>query len=130
MGLREHGREQRAAELARRQKQLEARLGELRASTSESQPNVAEVYRKTVRSLRAAFKRQATSQDMREVLRSVIDAMVVRQRQGVLEVELIGDVADVLAVPDDAAQLEIPRRPRSVKIMTGAWLLSSPETCA
>jgi site-specific DNA recombinase len=130
MGLREHGREQRAAELARRHKQLEARLDELlRASTSESQPNVAEVYRKTVRSLRAVFKRQATSQDMFEILRSVIDAMVVRQREGVLEVELIGDVADVLGVLDAAAQLEAPPRPRSVKILTGAWLLSPPKTC-
>jgi hypothetical protein len=73
-----------------------------------------------MRSLDASLKSDSTSQQTGEILRSLVEKMAVRQHEGLLEVELTGDIAD--APLEDIDLHEMCRASRLVKVVSGTWL--------
>ncbi|WP_188517771.1 recombinase family protein [Alsobacter metallidurans] len=88
-------------------------------------PNLAEVYRLKVASLHEALHREETRAEAFDILRSLIENVVIHPREGGgVEIELIGEIASMVAVATNTnaapgrAALDEPLR-RSVKVVAG-----------
>jgi hypothetical protein len=94
---------------------LEARKAELAASVARAEappallhPRMADVYRHKVADLRVALTSDdATRAEATDILRSLIDAIILVPEGGSLKIELRGDLAGILAV---AAKEKSPSR--------------------
>ena len=83
---------------------LEARQDELRALLARPEPNrtlvhpgLAEIYRRKIAALHAALEDEATRDEAMELIRSLIEAIVLVPDQGSLKVEVRGELAAILA---------------------------------
>jgi site-specific DNA recombinase len=84
---------------------LEARQDELREMLAEQGPNVplihpnfAEVYRRKVAALHQALADEASRMEAMELIRSLIDAIVLAPEEGTLRVEVRGELSGILAL--------------------------------
>ena len=85
--------------------QLEARKAELTAVLAEAKepapllhPNMAEVYRRKVSDLAAALGKPDTRLEAAEMIRALVDRIVLVPEDGTLSLHLRGDLAGTLAV--------------------------------
>ena len=62
-------------------------------------PNVAELYRRKVESLREALNSDDTRSEATDILRGLVEAIHVRPVRNGAEIELIGDIAKMLKLP-------------------------------
>jgi site-specific DNA recombinase len=83
---------------------LEARQDELRAFLARPEPDrtlvhpgLAEIYRRKIAALHEALEDEATRDEAMELIRSLIEAIVLVPDQGSLKVEVRGELAAILA---------------------------------
>ena len=89
---------------------LEARQHDLEAELAAGpenakpliHPNLAEVYRQKVADLHAALYDEATEDEAFDLIRTLIEAIVLTPENGTLRVDLRGDLAAILTLCADS----------------------------
>src|SRR5262249_52750750 len=92
-GLRGASVQQRLGDLEHRKVILERDLEAVSAPAPLLHPNLAEIYRDRVARLHEAFTDEATRTEATELLRGLIDRVVLHPGKGGPEIELVGDIA-------------------------------------
>ncbi len=80
-------------------------------------PNLAELYRRKVESLRQLLVDPVTRDEAIELLRSLVDHVAVRATENGFEVDLVGDITNMLKLPADAESSNIEPYASSVKVV-------------
>ena len=81
-------------------------------------PNLAEVYRRKVEDLHTALASDRTRAEAAEILRGLIEAILVRPAAGGTEVELVGDIVNMLKLPTKEGS-SLDTHKSSVKVVAG-----------
>ena len=94
--------------------ELERKIAEAPAPTPRLHPNLAGLYRRKVENLHDALTRPDTRTEATEILRSLIEAVVIHPAEGGagVEIELIGEIAgmvDLAQSPGGAVNNKTPR---------------------
>jgi site-specific DNA recombinase len=124
-GLRTAGLKSKLEELEHRKRDLQAVVETATPPLPRLHPNLAELYRQKVANLQEALSAPDTHAEALEILRGLIERVVLHRTESGLEIELIGEIAAMIdlgaqnktagpkgsAVPD-------PYR-RSVKVVAG-----------
>jgi site-specific DNA recombinase len=124
-GLRTPGLKSKLEELEQRQAELAADLEGAPAPLPRLHPNLAELYRQKVAGLQQALADPAMKSEALEILRGLIERVVLRPVNGGFEVELVGAIARMIEAGlrdgnKKAASLE-ETAVCSVKVVAGAW---------
>ena len=82
-------------------------------------PNVAELYRRKVENLHAALGADDTRAEAADILRGLIEAILIRPDEGGTEVELVGDIVNMLKLPTKGSS-SLDDHKSSVKVVAGA----------
>ena len=85
----------RLSELERRRLELERELETAKAPAPRLHPNIAEVYRRKVEELHEALKAEDAG-PARELVRGLVEAIVLTPENGRLKVEMRGELAAIL----------------------------------
>ena len=127
-GLRVLGLQQRLDVLEAEKAKLEQQLLLPEPTPVRFHPNLSEVYRRRVEKLHEAFKNEETRTSALELIRSLVEKIVVHPKEGgASEIELVGEIAKMveIALQNDrdptnrrTALNEVERR--SVKMVAGA----------
>jgi site-specific DNA recombinase len=86
---------ERLKELERRRLELESELATAQAPAPRLHPNIAEVYRRKVEELHDALKSEEAG-PARELVRGLVEAIVLQPENGRLRVEVRGELAAIL----------------------------------
>lgn len=106
-------------ELDRRKADLEREHDSMPPHAPHLHPNLAELYRQKVVALHDAFKAPATRDEAIGILRGLLERVtIIPQRQG-LEIELVGDLARMIALPEGSGGASVAVFERSVKLVAG-----------
>jgi site-specific DNA recombinase len=101
-----------------------ARLAELtRGQTEEPpmlHPGLAEVYRRKVEKLTQALNKEELRAEAAEMLRSMIQAIRLVPENGELAIELVGELAGILALTNEKSPRPFGPRARQVTLVAGA----------
>jgi site-specific DNA recombinase len=81
-------------------------------------PNFAELYRRKVECLHETLNANDTKTEATEVLRGLIEAINVRPTNYGLEIELAGNIVNMLKLPGKGS-FSIANHERSVKVVAG-----------
>ena len=101
-GIRTPGMKEELLELEARKAALEKALSEAPATAPALHPAMAEVYRQRVERLHAELNRPDVRAQAIEILRSLIEEIRLVAENGRLEIEVVGDLAGILALgPND-----------------------------
>jgi site-specific DNA recombinase len=122
-GLRAATLQAKLDELERRQAALAAEMAAAPLPLPRLHPNLAEIYRRKVEALHEALADPHSGAEALEILRSLIERVVLHPSDSGFEIELVGDIAHIVAlgsttntktaaIPTDAAC--------SVKVVAGA----------
>src|SRR5262249_20679503 len=84
--------------LEARKQQLAAQAKQTPASTPRLHPKLADLYRQRVDRLHEELNRPELREEAAEALRGLIDEVRLIPEDGRLEIELIGDLAGILAL--------------------------------
>ena len=125
-GLRTAGLKSRLEELEKRKEELTTLVGSASPPAPRLHPNLAEVYRQKVANLQQALAQPGTHSEALEILRGLIEQVVLRPVDKGLEIEIIGEIAAMVdlgaqnkkAGPEGSAVPGAYRR--SVKVVAGA----------
>jgi len=85
-------------ELEVRQDRLRAQMAEAAAPMPLLHPGMAELYRRKVEDLHGALENDATRDEAMELIRSVVDSVVLTPEHGRLRIDLKGELAAILAL--------------------------------
>jgi site-specific DNA recombinase len=118
-GLRAPGLQGRLDQLTKQKSELEARLEARSASVPQLHPRLAEVYAQKVEQLHNALEQPQTHDQALEVMRSLIDSVIVRNTDTGFEIELRGEIANLLMLSGAPKTAEFRR---SVKVVAGEGL--------
>ena len=91
------------ARLERRREELERDLAAQNAPMVVLRPNLAELYRRRVADLHEALNEEGARADAFEIIRSLVDAIVLVPDGGTLRVNLKGELAGILALSLDGS---------------------------
>jgi len=124
-GLRAPGLQAKLDELESRKTALEAKLAAAPPPVPRLHPNLAELYRRKVADLQTALADPNTQTEALEILRGLIERVVLHPAENGFEIELIGEIAAMVdlgaqakaAAPKGSAVPEAYRR--SVKVVAG-----------
>ena len=109
-------------EFERRRLELERELETANAPAPRLHPNVAEVYRRKVEELHNAL-RQEDAAPARELVRGLVEAIVLLPEDGRLKVEVRGELAEILRLSGCANEKAPAGRPEllaeQVKMVAG-----------
>jgi site-specific DNA recombinase len=103
-GFRAPALQQRLDDLTFRKANLERAGAEGKTVLPRLPPNLAEVYRRKVERLHEALKDPAVHAEALEILRGLIDKVVVRHGERGFEIELVGEVANMVALPSQGVE--------------------------
>lgn len=92
---------------------MEARLPRLH-------PNLAELYRKKIERLEEELQSDVTREEAVEILQQMIDSVTVRWRDDAFEIELIGEIANMVALSSRDGGTATSGFRRSVKVVEEA----------
>jgi hypothetical protein len=110
-------------ELERRRLELERELTTAKAPAPRLHPNIAEVYRRKVEELHEALKSEDAA-PARELVRGLIEAIVLTPENGRLGVEVRGELAAILRLSGCANEKAPAERPEllaeQIKMVAGA----------
>lgn len=116
----------RAPELQERLDQLTQQKSKLLSDLNNDQaplphlhPNLAEVYREKVEGLQEALQVEATRQEAIEILRRLVERVVVRPSGKSFEIELIGEIADMIAISAGHGGILGQEFRSSIKVVAG-----------
>ena len=87
--------------LEARQEVLEAELAQAVAPPPLLHPNIAEVYHRKIRDLHVALNNDDSKTEAAEILRTLIDAIILTPEDGELSIHLKGDLAGILTLAQD-----------------------------
>ncbi len=108
-----------ARALNTKMKQLEARKDELQAFLANADepppvmhPTVATVYRMRVAALYDALQQEASRAEAADIIRTLVSGITLTPEDGILKVELLGDLAGILTIAATGKQRwqQSPRR--------------------
>ena len=125
-GLRAPGLQAKLDELEQRKTVLEAELAAAPPPAPRLHPNLAEIYRRKVADLQAALADPKMQAEALEILRGLIERVVLHPAEKGFEIELIGEIAAMVdlgaqnkkAGPEGSAVPDAYRC--SVKVVAGA----------
>ncbi|MHB2168934.1 recombinase family protein [Alsobacter sp. R-9] len=103
-GIRTPGMKEELLELENRKAGLEKTLSEAPATAPALHPAMAEVYRERVEQLHAELNRPEVRAQATEILRSLIEEIRLVPENGRLEIEVVGDLAGILALGAERKQ--------------------------
>jgi site-specific DNA recombinase len=121
-GLRAPGLQGKLDELTAQKGKLLIELEQEEAPLPRIHPDLAELYRKKVECLEEALQSDATRQEAVEILQQMIDGVTVRWRDDAFEIELIGEIANMVALSSLDSGTAAPGFRRSVKVVAGEGL--------
>jgi site-specific DNA recombinase len=118
---------QQVDELSRRKATVEAKLSEVRGNLEDVEAAVAQGYRRKLLAIGKAFKCASTTEEIVQALRAGIDKIVVQRAGDRIDLELFGQIAEILAAgPDQEEVTDGPgAHPRTVKLTSGNWFCRS-----
>jgi len=123
-GLRAPGLQQRLTELEARRTHLEEGMAAAAAPPVRLHPNLAILYRKKVERLQEALNQPEIRDEAIEVLRSLLERVVIAPVEGGFDIEIIGEIAQMIEVGMGEGEKKGPilneRMGRSVKVVAGA----------
>ena len=128
-GLRTQGLQSRLEDLEHRKSDLEAQITNVPPPAPVLHPNLAELYRRKVQNLHTCLNNPGDRTEATEILRDLIEVIKVRNLDDGIEIELVGEIANMVelaqstaqkgkAASEEAASLRHYRS--SVKVVAGA----------
>jgi DNA invertase Pin-like site-specific DNA recombinase len=118
-GLRTEGLLATLHELERRKAELIAELAAAPPPAPHLHPNLAELYRRKVNDLHQALTDSTTRTEAVEILRGLVEAIRLYPIEGGFEIELVGDIANMIKLPGKGSSVPDEYR-SSVKVVAGA----------
>jgi site-specific DNA recombinase len=118
-GLRAPGLQSKLDELGERKTALEADIAGAPAAAPRLHPNLAEMYRQKVANLQDALADSVTQTEALEILRGLIEQVVVRADDG-FAIELVGEIANMVRLPAGAESFGREPYRRPVSVVAGA----------
>ncbi len=118
-GLRAPGLQVKLDELETRKLILEKEVAAAPTSAPRLHPNLAEVYRKKVENLQEALRDPATHSEALEILRSLVERVIVRPAENGFTIELVGAIAHMVKLSAGAESLLAEPYASSVKVVAG-----------
>jgi DNA invertase Pin-like site-specific DNA recombinase len=118
-GLRTPGLKAKLDELEQRKADLEAELTSAPLPAPRLHPNLAEIYRRKVENLHASLAAPETRTEAIEILRGLIDKIRLRPIEKGFEIELVGEIAKMIALPGGPRSAELKAYTSSVKVVAG-----------
>ena len=97
-GLRAPGLQARLDELEQRRARLAAAIAAAPQPAPRLHPNLAELYRQKVANLRAALTDPTTRTEALNILRGLVERVMVTAVAGGFEIELVGEIAHIVAM--------------------------------
>jgi site-specific DNA recombinase len=122
-GLRGASLQAKLHDLEQRSAALEVEVAEAPAPLPRLHPNLAEVYRRKVEALHEALADSHTGAEALEILRSLIERVVLYPSDTGFEIELVGEIAHMVALGStpNKEKAAIPKDAAcSVKVVAGA----------
>jgi site-specific DNA recombinase len=119
-GLRAPSLQQKLDELTAKKANLESAVASAPASAPRLHPNLAEIYRRKVENLAAALQDPSTHTEALELLRGLVDRVVVHQTDSGIEVELVGEIVKMIKLSGGPESLDHEPFSSSVKVVAGA----------
>ena len=119
-GLRSSDLQSRLDALAARKETLRAELASAPRPAPRFHPNLAELYRQKVEQLHGSLSDPAIRQEAIEILRGLVEAVILRPVDGGVEIELVGDIVKMIELPEGKSGSSVPAPYRSsVKVVAG-----------
>ncbi len=122
-GLRGPSLQAKLDELERRRAALETEVAAAPAPLLRLHPNLAEIYRQKVEALHEALADPHSGAEALEILRSLIERVVVHPSDSGFEIEVVGEIAHMVALGSttNTKKAAIPKDAAcSVKVVAGA----------
>ena len=120
-GMRAPGLQQRLDELKARRAALEQALSEEAPPPVRMHPNLAQAYREKVEKLQEALAKPEDRDEAIEMLRRLIERVVVRPAEEGLQIELVGEIVRMIELGLDGKKAALDARTAcSVKVVAGA----------
>ena len=118
-GLRSDGLQQSLTDLETRKKAIEEDLASAPPPAPRLHPNLAQRYRERVERLHESVANPAIRQEAVELLRGLIETIVIAPHEEGHEIELVGDIVKLLELPCGPGSVRDPFA-RSAKVVAGA----------
>lgn len=120
-GLRHWGLQDKLDSLETRRIEIEVKLTAAPAPEPRIHPNLAKLYRRKGEALREALDDPDIRDEALEILRRLIDSVSLVPHDKGFEIELVGNIAKMIAAPTGGASEPI-QNGSSVKLVAGARL--------
>jgi site-specific DNA recombinase len=118
-GFRAPGLQAKLDELEQRKAALAAEIERAPLAAPRLHPNLAELYRKKVASLQQALAEPVTQAEALEILRGLVERVSVRHAAAGFEIELVGEIANMVKLSAEAESLSREPYRSSVKVVAG-----------
>ena len=123
-GLRTSGLQKRLEELESRREELEQEMTSASAPPIRLHPSLAQVYRRKVEQLQQALSDPEIRDEAINVLRGLLESVVIAPAGGALDIEIVGEIAQMIEMGMEQGKQKGPafneRTARSVKVVAGA----------
>jgi len=119
-GLRGTGLQAKLDQLEQRKARLECEIDGAPAAAPRLHPNLAELYRKKVANLQEALTDPTTQTEALEILRGLIERVSVGSRDNSFEIELVGEIANMVRISAGSESFGKEPYRSSVKVVAGA----------
>ena len=107
-------------ELEQRKQAIEASFGEELPPAPRLHPNLAELYRRKIERLHEAIADPTSRTEALEILRGLVDNVTLTPIEKGFEIELVGEIAKMIALPDKFGSTQVDNVASSVMVVAGA----------
>jgi len=128
-GLRAPGLQAKLDEFEQRKAVLEADIVGAPTPAPRLHPNLAEIYRQRVADLANALADPGTRTEALEIMRGLIERVAVRPATDGFEIELVGEIANMVQLSAGAQSLSKEPYRSSVKVVAGTRNHRQYEIC-
>ncbi len=115
--------QKRLEELELRRAELEQEIGSASTPPVRLHPNLAQIYRRKVERLQHALNDPEIRDEAIQVLRGLLESVVIAPAETGFEVEIVGEIAHMIEMSMDEGKKKGPvlneRMARSVKVVAG-----------
>jgi hypothetical protein len=122
-GLRAPGLQKRLEELELRRAELEQEIGSASTPSVRLHPNLAQIYRRKIERLQHALNDPEIRDEAIQVLRSLLDRVVIAPAETGFDVEIVGEIAHMIEIGMEGGKKKGPvlnaMMARSVKVVAG-----------
>jgi len=116
-GLRSPGLQQKLEELEQQKRRLEGEIESEPLPKPRLDPNMGELYRRQISKLEEALEDPASREEASALLRNLVQRVELKPGKKGLEVEFVGDIAQMIAVAHPERKLEVDRYKSSLKVV-------------